>query len=146
MGFSGPGEEAWDELKLARKIAQKYGTEHREIILEPEDLLNDLVEMAWYLDEPYGGGLPSWSVFKAMSGEVKVAMTGTGGDELFGNYNKYVRMEGRYRSRLPGLARRDVDKARFDREWFAHTAMPEMLKNAQTFCKVILQSVKILLT
>lgn len=120
VGFSGPGEEAWDELKLAAKIAQKYGTDHHEIILDPEDLLDDLVEMAWYLDEPYGGGLPSWSVFKAMSGEVKVAMTGIGGDELFGNYNKYVRMEGRYRSRLPGLARRNVDKARFDREWFAH--------------------------
>ena len=120
VGFLGPGEEAWDELKLAGKIARKYGTEHREIILAPEDLLDDLVEMVWCLDEPYGGGLPSWSVFKAMSGEVKVAMTGTGGDELFGNYNKYVRLEGRYRSRLPGLARRDVDKERFDREWFAN--------------------------
>ena len=120
VGFRGLGEEAWDELELAAKIAQKYGTEHYEIILDPEVLLNDLVEMVWYLDEPYGGGLPSWSVFKAMSGEVKVAMTGTGGDELFGNYNKYVRMEGLYRSRVPGLARREVDKSIFDREWFAN--------------------------
>ena len=41
------------------------------------------------LDEPYAGGLPSWFVFKEMSNHVKVGMTGTGADELFGNYGKW---------------------------------------------------------
>ena len=45
--------------------------------------------MVWHLDEPYGGGLPSWYVFREMSKDVKVALTGTGGDELFGNYGKF---------------------------------------------------------
>lgn len=118
VGFSGPGEAAWDELKLARQVARKWGTEHREIILDPAALLDDLADMAWYLDEPYGGGLPSWAVFKAMGREVKVAMTGTGGDELFGNYQKFVPMEGRLLGRLPGLGRRSVDASRFRREFF----------------------------
>jgi asparagine synthase (glutamine-hydrolysing) len=45
--------------------------------------------MVWHLDEPYGGGLPSWYVFREMSRDVKVGLTGTGGDELFGNYGKF---------------------------------------------------------
>jgi len=118
VGFTGPGEQAWDEMKLARLIATQYRTEHEEIVLEPESLLDDLADMVWSLDEPYGGGLPSWSVFKAMSGHVKVAMTGTGGDELFGNYNKYAGLEGRIAGFLPALARHSVDRERFDREFF----------------------------
>jgi asparagine synthase (glutamine-hydrolysing) len=118
VGFVGPGEAAWDELELARQVAKKWGTEHREIILDPAALLDDLVDMVWHLDEPYGGGLPSWAVFKAMGREVKVAMTGTGGDELFGNYQKFVPLEGRLRSRLPGLRRRSADADGFRREFF----------------------------
>jgi len=94
LGFSGPDEEAWDELALARTVAGKWGTEHREIVLDADSLLADLGRMIWHLDEPYGGGLPSWSVFREMSKTVKVAFTGTGGDELFGNYGKWRYLEG----------------------------------------------------
>jgi asparagine synthase (glutamine-hydrolysing) len=117
VGFSGPGEEAWDELRLAKRIAGKWGTTHEEIVLDPESLLDDLADMVSSLDEPYGGGLPSWSVFKAMGGGLKVAMTGTGGDELFGTYDKYRLLEGRYRSRVPGLRRRTADRERFEHEF-----------------------------
>lgn len=118
VGFKGPGEAAWDELHLARQIAQKWDTEHHEIILDPEALLDDLVDMVWALDEPYGGGLPSWSVFKAMGSGIKVAMTGSGGDELFGNYNKYLFLEGRWRGRIPALRNRTADAARFEKDLF----------------------------
>ena len=129
---------------MAAKIAQKYGTEHYEIILDPEVLLNDLVEMVWYLDEPYGGGLPSWSVFKAMSGEVKVAMTGTGGDELFGNYNKYVRMEGAFIVAECLVWPAEKWTRVFSTENGLPTiVMPVMLKSARTFCMAIFQTVKI---
>lgn len=93
LGFSGPEGQGLDELDLARDVAAKWGTDHHELILAPEDLLDSLNDMVWSLDEPYGGGLPSWYVFKRMGLDVKVAMTGTGGDELFGNYGKWVRHE-----------------------------------------------------
>ncbi|MCK6370543.1 MAG: asparagine synthase (glutamine-hydrolyzing) [Gammaproteobacteria bacterium] len=88
LGFAGADESAHNETGLARLVADKWGTEHHEIILSPDGLLDELVDMIWALDEPYGGGLPSWHVFKLMAQDVKVAMTGSGGDELFGNYHK----------------------------------------------------------
>lgn len=93
LGFSGEGAAALDELPLARQVAKRWGTDHHELILEPEDLLRDLLKMVWYLDEPYGGGLPSWYVFEFMQRDVTVGMTGTGGDELFGDYGRFVGLE-----------------------------------------------------
>jgi len=78
-----------DERALARIVARRWNTEHTEIVLSARRLLDDLPAMTRHLDEPYAGGLPSWYVFREMHGHVKVAMTGTGGDELFGNYNKW---------------------------------------------------------
>lgn len=93
LGFTGSGEEAWNELALARQVAERWGTDHHELVLRPEELLRDLVRMVWHLDEPYGGGLPSWYIFKFMRQEVTVGLTGTGGDEVFGNYGRYLRLE-----------------------------------------------------
>jgi len=77
-----------DEREAARLISDKYLTDHHEIILSVDELKLDLDDMIFHLDEPYAGGLPSWSVFKEMSLNVKVGISGTGGDELFGNYGK----------------------------------------------------------
>ncbi|HEU4682889.1 MAG TPA: asparagine synthase (glutamine-hydrolyzing) [Nitrospira sp.] len=112
LGFEGEEEQPWNELHLARRVAERWGTVHHEIVLKPDHLLNDLIEMVWYLDEPYGGGLPSWYVFREMSKDVKVGLTGTGGDELFGNYQKFTRFEEdpvvraavRFRQRFPSGA------------------------------------------
>ncbi len=102
LGFSDTKEQPWDERARARLVAQRWGTEHQEIELRAERLLDDLVAMVWHLDEPYAGGLPAWYVFKEMSSSVKVGFTGTGGDELFGNYGKYEWYE---TSRINALAR-----------------------------------------
>lgn len=95
LGFAGAGEERWNELPLARRVAERWGTRHEEIILQPESLIDDLGTMVAALDEPYAGGLPSWDVFKLMARSVKVGLTGTGGDELFGNYGKWLPLERR---------------------------------------------------
>jgi len=100
IGFE---DEDLDELALARKTARRYGTDHHELVLRGDELAGDLLQMVWSLDEPYAGGLPSWPVFRLMGGAVKVGMTGTGGDELFGNYGKFEAFE---RGRLAQLAAR----------------------------------------
>jgi len=95
VGFQSPADSAFDECQEAKQVAEMYATEHHEMHLDLDDLLTEIPMMVSHLDEPYGGGLPSWFVFKYMAKDVKVAMTGTGGDELFSNYGKYRRVEDR---------------------------------------------------
>ncbi|MFC1593794.1 asparagine synthase (glutamine-hydrolyzing) [Candidatus Omnitrophota bacterium] len=89
LGFGKPEEQGCNELPLARKVAEKWGTNHCEVILEPESVLNDIEKMVWHLDEPYAGGLPSWYIYELIGKETKVCLTGTGGDELFSNYGRF---------------------------------------------------------
>src|SRR5262249_39526146 len=89
LGFAGNDEADYNELPLARAVARQWGTEHHEVVVNPQRLLVDLARMVWHLDEPYAGGLPSWYVFEMIGRDCKVALTGTGGDELFGNYAKW---------------------------------------------------------
>jgi asparagine synthase (glutamine-hydrolysing) len=95
LGFADAPE--LDERVLARRIAQRWNTRHHEIVLRSEQLLEDLELMVDALDEPYAGGLPAWFVFRGMAGSVKVCMTGTGGDEMFGNYGKWRTYESAWR-------------------------------------------------
>jgi asparagine synthase (glutamine-hydrolysing) len=81
-----------DESHFARLVSEKCKTQHTEITITPENLLMDLPQMMHHLEMPYGGGLPSWYVYKSMAGIEKVAITGTGADELFGNYGKWIRV------------------------------------------------------
>ena len=111
LGFA--GEE--DELPLARSLAERWGTDHHEAVVGADELLDDLLQMVWSLDEPYGGGLPSWYVYRFMAEDVKVGLTGTGGDELFGNYRRFVPFE---RARLRTLRRGDVRRYHFEPSYY----------------------------
>jgi asparagine synthase (glutamine-hydrolysing) len=88
VGFE---EASFDELDRARLVAERYGTEHHEIVLRPDavELFPKLVEA---FDEPFGdsSALPTYLVSELAAGEVKVALSGEGGDELFGGYYTYV--------------------------------------------------------
>ena len=114
LGFEGAA--VLDELPLARQVAERWGTDHHEVVLRPDDLLRDLLKMVWFLDEPYGGGLPSWYVFQFMHQDVKVGMTGTGGDELFGDYGRYIGLERQLAGRGAG-ANRSPAPAWMERCW-----------------------------
>jgi asparagine synthase (glutamine-hydrolysing) len=105
LGFTDEEDERLNELPLARALAERYGTDHHELVVDARELLDDLLALVWALDEPYGGGLPSWYVFREIARDVKVAHTGSGGDELFGNYRRFVPFE---RGRLARLRPRDV--------------------------------------
>lgn len=118
LGFSGEGEEDWNELPLARKVAEKWGMEHEEIILDPKVLLDELPQMVASLDEPYGGGLPSWFVFKGIAEQFKVAVTGSGGDELFGNYGKWRSLEAKWLRRFGRHRSLDVTEENFRTNMF----------------------------
>ncbi len=96
----------YDELEYARLVAKTFGTEHHELILEP-DVLEVLEDLAWYLDEPLGdpSAIPTYMVSKLAAESVTVVLSGDGGDELFAGYDKYV-VEGRERNRfVPAPAR-----------------------------------------
>jgi asparagine synthase (glutamine-hydrolysing) len=88
VGFE---EASFDELDRARLVAERYRTDHHEIVLRPDavELFPKLVEA---FDEPFGdsSALPTYLVSELAAEEVKVALSGEGGDELFGGYYTYV--------------------------------------------------------
>ena len=88
VGFE---ESSFDELAMARLVAERYGTDHHELVLRADavDLLPRIVEA---FDEPFAdsSALPTYLVSKLAAGSVKVALSGEGGDELFGGYYTYV--------------------------------------------------------
>jgi len=88
MGFYDTPE--LDETAVAKKISEKWDTEHTEFRINEKDLEADFSAIIASLDEPLASGLAPWFVFREMGKNVKVAHTGTGGDELFGNYRKWA--------------------------------------------------------
>jgi asparagine synthase (glutamine-hydrolysing) len=77
-----------DETSDARKIANHFGTDHTEIISDSDSLAN-LPKIVWHLDEPLAdpANLPLFELSKHVSKKVKVALSGEGGDEVFGGYH-----------------------------------------------------------
>ena len=75
----------------ARAVATRYGTDHRELVLRPDAALL-LPALAEAFDEPFAdsSALPTYLVSKLAAEDVKVALSGEGGDELFGGYYTYV--------------------------------------------------------
>src|SRR4051812_15869838 len=102
IGFE---ERSFDELSRARMVARRYGTDHRELVLRP-DAAALLPEIAAAFDEPFAdsSALPTYVVSRLASEHVKVALSGEGGDELFGGYFTYVADVLAARARVRSLA------------------------------------------
>ncbi len=123
IGFE---EAGFDELSRARLVAERYGTDHHELVLRPDavELLPRLVEA---FDEPFGdsSALPTYLVSELAAGHVKTALSGEGGDELFGGYYTYVAdLLARRVGRLAALARplAEALPSRSDRVGFDYKA------------------------
>src|SRR2546426_1828247 len=101
IGFE---ERSFDELDAARLVAERYGTRHRELVLRPDAALL-LPALADAFDEPFAdsSALPTYLVSQLAASDVKVALSGEGGDELFGGYYTYA--ADLLAARVGGLAR-----------------------------------------
>ena len=103
-------EGDFNELSHAKRVAEKFGTEHHELMLEP-DVLDIVEDLAWHLDEPFGdsSAIPTYMVSKLASQHVTVVLSGDGGDELFAGYDRYLveERERKYRF-LPAFIRQGL--------------------------------------
>src|SRR5437868_1083930 len=89
IGFE---EDDYSELPYARQVARHFGTEHHEFFVRPE-LISVLPQLVWAYDEPFADSsmLPTYYVSKLAREHVTVALSGDGGDEIFGGYTHYKR-------------------------------------------------------
>jgi len=82
--------EDFNEARYARLVAERFGTEHHELVLEP-DIGQTLEALTRQLEEPFGDSsmLPTYYVSCLARRHVTVALSGDGGDELFAGYERY---------------------------------------------------------
>jgi asparagine synthase (glutamine-hydrolysing) len=100
VGF---GHDRYDERTYARAVAERYATEHEEIVVEP-DLDELLPRLAQAYDEPLGdeAALPQFVVSELARRHVTVALAGDGGDEAFAGYERYIAYGLARRLAVPG--------------------------------------------
>jgi asparagine synthase (glutamine-hydrolysing) len=96
VGFTGPDEEVLSEWPWARLVAERYDTDHHEFVLTEDLFRQALPETLRAMDQPTADGINSYWVSYAAAQHVTVALSGTGGDELFLGYGRdALLLEGR---------------------------------------------------
>ncbi|HJZ69892.1 MAG TPA: asparagine synthase (glutamine-hydrolyzing) [Blastocatellia bacterium] len=106
IGFT---ESSFDELHYARITAKYFNTEHHEFIVTP-DVCKIVEEIIWHHDEPFAdvSSIPTYIVSKMAREHVTVILSGDGGDELFGGYDRYlVDRKREVFERIPSFLRRN---------------------------------------
>ena len=90
IGYDNPESE----LRYARVVADRFHTDHNELILSPVEFRDVLPRIVWHMDEPVGDTacIPLFYLAEFARKEVKVVLSGEGSDEIFGGYPIYSRM------------------------------------------------------
>jgi asparagine synthase (glutamine-hydrolysing) len=108
VGFGGK-ESTYSELGYAGVVAKHFATDHHELVVDPEHLMEHLPRLVAYRDAPVTepSDIPIYMLAKEASKSVKMVLTGEGSDELLGGYPKHVfeRFAGAYQSMVPGAIR-----------------------------------------
>ena len=115
IGFA---DASFDESRHARRVAQHLGTNHRELTLEPEAVLDLIPTVTAALDEPLADAsiIPTYLLCRFAREHVKVALGGDGGDELFAGYpTLQAHRIALVYNRLPRFLRRTVFPAMANR-------------------------------
>ncbi len=91
IGFE---DQTYDERPWARKVAELYRTRHTEKTVRADDIPADFQKLLWHYDEPFNdySYLPTFHVCREARKSITVALSGDGGDEVFGGYRKYQRL------------------------------------------------------
>jgi asparagine synthase (glutamine-hydrolysing) len=110
IGFT---DDRYDELPQARLVAERFGTDHHEIVVEP-DALELIPRIVRHHGEPFAddSAIPSFYVAAMARRHVTVALNGDGGDECFAGYSRYVaNLASAQLERIPRLVRSGVAAA-----------------------------------
>jgi len=106
IGFQQSG---YDEARHAKAVAAHLGTEHRGLVLTPEEAREVIPKLPEMYDEPFADSsqIPTFLVSRMTREHVTVALSGDGGDEIFAGYSRYIEAAGRLRRiwALPGPLR-----------------------------------------
>jgi asparagine synthase (glutamine-hydrolysing) len=106
-------DQDFSELGYARQVAERYGTDHEEITLEP-DVLRVLPQLVWEYGEPFAdsSAVPTFYVSQGARRFVTVALSGDGGDEMFGGYDtaRAAWWSQQYHALLPGPLRAPLER------------------------------------
>ena len=91
VGFDGEGKSL-SELPYARLVAKQFHTDHHEVLIRPAHLMELAETVTWHLDQPLADHaiLANFMVARLASRDVKMVLTGEGGDELFAGYARYA--------------------------------------------------------
>ena len=92
-------EPEFNEEAFAQRIAQRFGTEHTAYEVTGDEVLHELPDMIWAMDQPSIDGINTYFVSKVtrQSGTI-VALSGVGGDEVFGGYQTFALLPRLYRA------------------------------------------------